>query len=99
VAVSQAIRPAAQPTNTPRSLSQLTNTPRTATVCGREKVRSRGSNVVGQIFARAQGLLLGLDGVIQPLSVRSATYLAMRMRPLEERVAVRRPLRPFWRPF
>jgi hypothetical protein len=54
---------------------------------------------VGQIFARAQGLLLGLDGVIQPLSVRSATYLAMRMRPLEERVAVRRPLRPFWRPF
>ena len=55
-----------------------------------EKVNSRGATVVGQIFSRAQGLLLGLNGLIQPLNVRSATYLAMREQPLEQRLAALR---------
>ena len=55
-----------------------------------EKVNGRGSNVIGQIFSRAQGLLLGLGGLIQPLNVRSATYLAMREQPLEQRLAALR---------
>lgn len=55
-----------------------------------EKINNGGCKVVGQIFARAQGLLLGLDGVIQPLNVRSATYLSMREAPLEQRVAALR---------
>ena len=43
-----------------------------------------------QVFARAQGLLLGLDGVLNVFCVRSPTYLAMRARPLAERVAALR---------
>lgn len=55
-----------------------------------EKINTAGCKVVGQIFSRAQGLLLGLNGVIQPLNVRSATYLSMRELPLEQRVAALR---------
>lgn len=55
-----------------------------------EKINKDGCQVIGQIFARAQGLLLGLNGVIQPLSVRSTTYLSMRELPLEERVVALR---------
>ena len=36
---------------------------------------------------RHAGLLLGLDGVIQPLNIRSPTYLGMRALPLPDRVA------------
>ena len=45
-----------------------------------------------QVFARAQGLLLGLDGVLNVFPLRSSTYRAHMALPLAARVAaLRRP--------
>ena len=53
-----------------------------------EKCHANGSEVWGQVFARAQGLLLGLDGVLNVFSIRSKTYREYRnLKPLAARVA------------
>ena len=51
-----------------------------------EEVNAGGSRVFGQVFNRAQGLLLGLDGVINVFAIRSPTYCKYRAQPLAERV-------------
>ena len=51
-----------------------------------EKVNAGGSRVFGQVFNRAQGLLLGLNGVINVFAVRSPTYCKHRAEPLAQRI-------------
>lgn len=51
-----------------------------------EEVNAGGARVFGQVFNRAQGLLLGLDGVINVFAIRSPTYCKYRAQPLAERV-------------
>ena len=51
-----------------------------------EQVHASGARVYGQVFNRAQGLLLALDGVINVFDVRSPTYCKHRLEPLAQRI-------------